>query len=145
MPSFIARVRTFLKAKRGLTGWDSDERGATFLILAYSLQVMGEQSGKNEHLKEALTIYQEALQEYHRERVPLKWAETKDYMGLALSSLGERECGIKRLQEAVVSHREALMERTRERVLLDWAVTQNNLGLALTRLGERECGNKQLT
>jgi hypothetical protein len=68
-----------------------------------------------------------ALEERTRERVPLDWAMTQNYLGSALSSLGERETGTERLEEAVHAYRAALEERTRERVPLDWAMTQNNL------------------
>jgi tetratricopeptide (TPR) repeat protein len=141
---FINRVRTLLKASPGRPGWDADARGATLLILADSLQVLGDQSGQNEPLEEAVEAYREALKEYTRERVPLKWAKTQNNLGFALWRLGEREKDAKRLEEAVAAYHEALKVRTRERVPQDWAETQNNLGNALRSLGERERDTKRL-
>ena len=81
-------------------------------------------------MEEAVTAHREALKEYTRERVPLKWAMTQGNLGTALAHLGEWEAGTKRLEEAVTAHREALKEYTRERVPLAWATTQDKLALA---------------
>ena len=144
LPPFIARVKKLLEASSGRPGWDSDAKGTTLVILANALRILGEQSGQNQPLEEAVTAYQEALKERTRERVPLDWAATQNNLGNALLRLGEREIGTARLEEAVKAYQEALKERTRERVPLDWATTQNNLGNALGSLGERKSGTARL-
>ncbi len=141
---FIDRVKRLLKASVDQPGWDAKARGTTLVILANSLTTLGEQSGQNKPLEEAVAYYQEALKERTRERVPLDWAVTQNNLGAALASLGERESGTKRLEEAVAAFGEALKDRTRERVPRDWAMTQNQLGAALASLGERESGTKRL-
>ena len=141
---FIARVRTLLEASAGRSGWNADARGATRVILADALMVLGDQSGKNKYLEEAVAAYREALKERTRDRVPLDWATTQNNLGNALARLGERESGTERLEEAVAAYREALKEWTRHRVPLYWAGTQNNLGIALRAFGERESGTERL-
>ena len=118
LPPFIASVRRLLNESRGRPGWDADARGSTLVILADALQTLGDQSGQNAPLQEAVDAYRAALQELTRERVPLDWAVTQNNLGNALSRLGERESGTQRLEEAVDAYRAALQERTRERVPL---------------------------
>ena len=116
-------------------------------------------------LLEAVKALGAALQEYPRERYPLKWASAQYHLGNALSLLGERggdtgfiedghivmsagasdeETGPARLKQAVAAYREALKELTRERAPLDWAMTQNNLGYTYLILYEREGGGEAL-
>jgi tetratricopeptide (TPR) repeat protein len=138
LPPFIARVKRLLEDSGGRPGWDADARGTTLVILADALYTLGEQSGQNKPLEEAVASYKAALKEHTRERVPLDWAMTQNRLGMALRSLGKREKSTKHLEEAVAAYRKALMVRTRELVPWKWAMTQNNLGNALTSLGERE-------
>jgi tetratricopeptide (TPR) repeat protein len=114
------------------------ESGNLHHALGMTLSGIGEQTGDNSVLENAIASYRAALEERSRERVPLEWAMTQNYLGNTLKTLGERESGTARLEEATTAYRAALEERSRERVPLDWAVTQNNLGNALERLGERE-------
>ena len=104
----------------------------------------GDQRGDNAALKKSIEVYERALQERTRDRVPLDWAGTENNLGIALGTLGERESGTARLEEAVAAYRAALEELTRARVPLNWAQTQNNLGATLEALGERESGTAQL-
>jgi tetratricopeptide (TPR) repeat protein len=89
-------------------------------------------------------IYRAALEEFTRERDPLRWAVTQNNLGAALYTLGSRESGTARLEEAVKACREALKERNPERFPLAWATTQTNLGNALQTLGSRESGTARL-
>jgi tetratricopeptide (TPR) repeat protein len=102
-----------------------------------ALSRLGERENGTERLLEAVEAYRDALKEWTRERVPLRWATTQNNLGTALSRLGERENGTERLLEAVEAYRDALEEWTRERVPLQWATTQNNLGNAQAVLNER--------
>jgi tetratricopeptide (TPR) repeat protein len=137
---FIARVHALLDKGAGRPGWDAEARASTRSALANALLTLGGQSGLNKPLEDAVAVYEEALKEWTRERVPLDWAMTQNNMGAALATLGERESGTARLERAVAAYRAALEEYTRERVPLDWARTQNSLGEALAALGERENG-----
>ncbi len=104
----------------------------------------GDEKAENGALIVAIAAYRAALEERHRERMPLEWAATQHSLGLALVILGERETGTKRLKEAVATLQGALEERTRKRVPLGWARTLDKLGYALLRLGERESGTSHL-
>ena len=124
--------------------FDADTRASLLHSYALVRDAIGDQTGSNGDLLQAITTYQATLREWTRERVPLKWAMTQNNLGTALGRLGERDSGTARLEEAVAAFREASREWTRERVPLDWAITQTNLGTALVRLGERESGTARL-
>src|SRR5262249_18731354 len=93
-------------------------------------------------LKEAVTAYRAALEEYTRERVPLDWAMTQNNLGSVLTILGQRKSGTGRLEQAGSADR--LEQFTPQRVPRQWAVTQSNLGSALLTLGARESGSRRL-
>jgi tetratricopeptide (TPR) repeat protein len=117
----------------------------TELLHAFGLiQLVIGDYGDSSRLEDAAAAFREALQEWTRERVPMRWATVQNNLGAALAGLGERESGTKRLEQAVAAFREALKERTCERAPQDWAMTQTNLGGALEYLGERECGTERL-
>ena len=136
-----ARLKALLAEPRLVPAAES---GSLHHALGLVLNVIGEQTGNNSALAEAIAAYRAALQEHTREQEPLQWATRQNNLGTALSALGEREGGTARLEEAVSAFRAALQECTRERVPLDWAMTQTNLGTALWRLGEREGGTARL-
>jgi hypothetical protein len=123
---------------------DRDERGQAQDDLGHALQRLGERERGRARLEQAVAAFRAALEEWTRERVPLKWAGTQNNLGVALQTLGERESGPRRLEEAVVAYRAALEERTRERLPHDWAMTQINLGNSLQALGERESNMARL-
>jgi tetratricopeptide (TPR) repeat protein len=141
---FIATVRRLVNRSPGQAGWNPENRTQVMYILATSLSLFGQQTGKNQPLEEAIGFYLEALKAWTRERVPLNYAMAQNSLGIALAHLGEREAGTTRLMAAVDAFREALKERTREQVPLQWASTQNGLGAALMHLGEREAGTQRL-
>ena len=120
------------------------DRGSLFLAHAEALSIIGQQSGDNAKLQEAVAAYSEALKGYTCACVPLDWAYIHNNLGNVLAILGEREGGTARLVAAVAAYTEALKEYTREKAPLDWAATQNSLGAALLSLGEREPGTARL-
>ncbi|MEI8393435.1 MAG: tetratricopeptide repeat protein [Rhodospirillaceae bacterium] len=126
------------------TAGDSDERGEAGNCLGYALWQLGERESGAERLEQAVSAFRAALEEYPRERVPLKWAAIQNNLGLVLWRLGEREDGSARFIEAERAFRAALEELTQERMPLDWAMTQNNLGIVLAQLGEREGDTERL-
>jgi len=89
-------------------------------------------------IEEAIFAFREALKEYTRERVPLKWAMTQMNLGNALDTLGAREIGTGRQEEAIAAYRDALKEYTRARLPLMWAMAQSNLGATLMNLSTKE-------
>ncbi len=122
----------------------ADSRLRYTLAAADALQDFGDRAGRNDALLACLGLYELALGDVPRERVPLDWAMTQNNLGAALWTLGERESGTARLEQALDAYRAALEEWSRERVPLEWAATQNNLGNALQKLGERESGTARL-
>ena len=123
---------------------ESERRASLNMALGAALGTLGEREPGTERLEQAVAVFNEALKENTRERVPLDWAMTQCNLGAALATLGKREPGTERLEQAVAAFNEALKENTRERVPLDWAMAQSNLGVALTTLGEREPGTERL-
>ena len=120
--------------------FDADTRAFILYSYAFVRSMTADQTGANTDLDAALKAYRDALEQWTRERAPLKWAMTQSGLGNALQMLGNREGGTARLKEAIAAFRAALEEYTRARVPLEWAGTQNNLGGALLALGKRESG-----
>jgi tetratricopeptide (TPR) repeat protein len=141
---FIDRVRELTVKPPAQPSWNADTRAEVSSVLASALFIVGEQTGMNGPLEEAVAAYRVALAEATRERVLPQWVTAQNNLGTALMFLGEREAGTTHLEEAVAAHRAALAEATREQVPSEWTRTQNNLGLALARLGEREAGTTHL-
>jgi tetratricopeptide (TPR) repeat protein len=143
---------------------NADERAIALNLLGNTLAMLGEWEIGTARLEEAVSAYNEALQErtrarvplplgnrvtaligkFARERAPQDWAITQMNLGKALTTLGERKSGTARLKEAVRAFQEALREFTRERAPLKWAKVQMYLGNALRALGERESGTARL-
>jgi tetratricopeptide (TPR) repeat protein len=124
--------------------FDSETQGSILRGYGMVRTTIGIQAGSNADLQQAVAAFRAALEFHTRERVPLGWATTQNYLGNALWALGERESGTERLEEAVAAYRAALEEWTRERMPVDWAGLQNNLGNALQTIGERESGTERL-
>jgi tetratricopeptide (TPR) repeat protein len=140
---FISQVRELLE--RGMQRqWDATTLSPIWFVFGNALSSLGEQTGDNQRGMAAIAAYQQTLDGYTRERVPLQWAATQNNLGNALRTLGERESGTARLEEALTAYRDALLEYTREHVPLQWAMTQSNLGSAPQTLGERESGTARL-
>jgi tetratricopeptide (TPR) repeat protein len=138
LPPFIARVKKLLQASGGRPGWDADARGTALVVLANALSTLGEQSGQNKPLEEAVAAYREALKEFTRERAPLKWATTQNNLGNALASLGERESGTKRLEEAVAAYKAALEVVEPTQATYYVKMVKGNLRRAEARLKESQ-------
>ena len=136
---FITRVRQLLNKYAGRQDWNEVQ-----VALGNALLMIGNQTGTDQLLEDAIAAYCSTLTEWTRERAPLEWARTQSNLGRVLRTLGERELGTARLEDAVATHHEALKEYTRKRVPLEWARIQNNLGIALRTLGERELGTARL-
>jgi hypothetical protein len=66
------------------------EGGSLRYALGLALTVIGEQSGDNTALEDAIVAHRESLKERPRDRVPLDWAMTQNNLGAALQTLGER-------------------------------------------------------
>src|SRR5262249_42420965 len=122
---FIARVRHLLEGDAA-KNWTPEDVARTKLVLGKALYTIGEQSGNNESLSKAISVYHEALGGFTQQQHPFDWAATQNNLGNALAVLGQRESGTAHLQQAVAAYQQALLEWTRERVPLDWATTQNN-------------------
>jgi tetratricopeptide (TPR) repeat protein len=78
-------------------------------------------------LKVAVAAYRSALEERTRERVPLNWATTQNYLGEAFESMG-------RLDEAAESYRLALQVLTPENHFPMYTGATNNLARVLEEM-----------
>ncbi len=99
------------------------------------------------HFAVATMCYNEALQVFTQEALPLQWATTQNNLGNALIAQGVRLEGIAGqncLREAVAAFRKALEVRTQDALPRDWAMTQSHLGHALTALGEITEGQESI-
>jgi hypothetical protein len=101
---FIERTRSLVD---GVSQMDSATSAELSRLLGDALTTVGEQSGKNADLVEAILRYRTTLSSYRRDRVPLDWAMTQNNLGIALEALGEREPGTAHLLEAVSAYRAA--------------------------------------
>lgn len=115
---------------------NKDERGTALVLLGAALTILGERESGTETLQQALEAYREALKEFTRERLPLRWAFIQMNVGNAFSAIGEKERGTTLFTgQAIAAYHEALKEYTRKQAPLDWATTQMNLGTAFHALG----------
>jgi tetratricopeptide (TPR) repeat protein len=141
---FVVQVRQLFDGSQGQAGWNTSTRGEIGRILAWALEVLGEQGGDDQALKESISVSKDILKIISREQEPLDWAMTQNALGSAHTVLGQRESSTQHLTEAVKAYNAALQESTRERAPLQWAMIQNNLGVALMYLGEGEAGKEYL-
>ncbi|MCK4712929.1 MAG: hypothetical protein KAT26_08630, partial [Marinosulfonomonas sp.] len=111
-------------------------RGTAHNDLGIALRTLGARESDPARLEQAVTVFENALQELTRDRVPLDWATAQMNLGNVLATLGQRESDPARLKQAVTAYENALQEWTRDRLPLNWATAQMNLGTALHILGE---------
>jgi tetratricopeptide (TPR) repeat protein len=141
---FIDKVHGLLQDVIAKKSWPKDKQAELEFTLAGVLSTYAEQTGSNNALTEAISLYRAALKEHTLEKVPLLWARTQNNLGNALQRQGMFESDTHKLTEAVSSYRAVLKVRTLEREPLQWAATKNSLGTALSTLGELERDTKTL-
>jgi hypothetical protein len=140
---FIAKVQNLLETAQ-TQGWTADDIARVRFILGDAYLALGDQSGQDEPLREAIASYSLVLQIFTRSHDPNNWAMIQNNLGTALQEVGEHEsveAGTTHLQQAVAAYNAALLEFTRNRAPLYWVMTQNNLGTTLGDLGQRESGD----
>ncbi|MDM7938617.1 MAG: hypothetical protein QUV06_14350, partial [Cyanobium sp. CZS 48M] len=90
-----------------------------------------------ERLEEAVTAHRAALEEYRRERVPLKWAMTQTNLGNALATLGgrnkDRSC-LKQAKSAIEQAFSVFREAGYQQYNEDFAQRLNDIDQALDSL-----------
>jgi tetratricopeptide (TPR) repeat protein len=122
----------------------ADERGKALHWYGNIVYHLGQRAVGEEPLRAAVKAFRGALDEYSRERVPLKWANSQNSLGSALSALGSRERSIALLDESVTAHRASLSECTHERDPFGWALATMSLGSVLGKLGRHDKDNGRL-
>jgi len=132
-PFVVPVYDTLAKPSEGT--WSAATGARIAPVLANALFRYAEQTGQNQLLDDAVTIYRDVLATYARWQQPLDWALAESHLGAALATLGEWASDPMRLEQAVNAFRAALWEQTPERTPLEWAKTQMNIGNALTTLG----------
>ena len=141
---FVTQVQQLFRGSQGQAGWNASTRREVGRVLAHALEVLGDQSGDIEALKESISVSEDILEITSRERAPLDWAKTENCLGAALTLLGEREASAEHLTEAVAAYRAALKEYKRKSDPMQWVMIENNLAVALMDLGAHETGTKHL-
>jgi tetratricopeptide (TPR) repeat protein len=103
-------------------------------LLSAMATLPGEERG--ERLLEALAAYDDALQYYRPEVVPLDYAKTQNNRANLLSEIATLpgEDRRKRLLEALAAYDDALQYRRSEVAPLDYATTQNNRASVLNAI-----------
>jgi tetratricopeptide (TPR) repeat protein len=134
---FIQKVRTIFTEVKNNSRFSSETRSSMNLIVARSLVIFGEQTGKSEPVREGVALYRDALKELNPDRSPQKWAAIHFQLGIALTELGTRESGTVQLKSAMAAFGEALRLTTRERTPDEWAIIRTSMGETLRMLGER--------
>ena len=123
-------------AKQNLGRAKRPQKGPALISLGICYLRLGERSGADSHLKQAVKIFREALKLTPRRTDPTNWAATQNNLGGALSTLGERQQEPAHLNAAIDAYTAALTVRTRAAAPMDWSTTQNNLGNALRWLAD---------
>jgi tetratricopeptide (TPR) repeat protein len=116
----------------------ADERGAALNDLGQALQILWSLQPSIGLMERAIAAHCDALDELPRERVELKWANTKNRLGNALLSFGEGQESPLWLHGALAAYDEALQVHTRTSAREDWVTAKNNMGAALAELAMRE-------
>lgn len=124
--------------------WDEDLAFRYKLGEADAMTTLGAVSADQDMLRDAIDVYQDALDLVPRRKKPLDWAEARANMAGAHWSLGRLEDGLESFEIALEAYREVLKERPREEVPVLWAKTQNNIGNVLSEFGLRLEGTKLL-
>jgi hypothetical protein len=96
-------VRRLLDQNTGQPGWSEVQ-----VVLGDALSTLGEQTGRNKLLEEAMAAHRTALKELTQEQAPLDWAKAQHGLGITLMIVGEREEGTTYLEEAVEAFHAAL-------------------------------------
>ena len=81
-----ARLKALLAEPRLVPAAES---GNLHHALGMTLTVIGEQTGENSVIEDAIAAYCAGLQQWTRAQVPLQWAMTQNSLGNALFRLGE--------------------------------------------------------
>jgi tetratricopeptide (TPR) repeat protein len=135
----LPRVRSLLAdLPAALNG---DQRGTLLFAAGWALTTYGAQAGDKAALRDAVSAFSTALDEFRRDRVPLDWAHTQTERAQALLRLAEqgddRAAAQAAAEQSVAALRAALEVLGRNDHPIDWARTQTILGNALLVLGER--------
>lgn len=90
---YLTATQHFAEAADLVPASHPDERAKFLLQQADALERHGDERGDNTALRQAIEVYDRALELLPRGRVPLQWAMTQNNLGTALRTLGERESG----------------------------------------------------
>jgi tetratricopeptide (TPR) repeat protein len=121
-------------AKQNLGRAKRPQKGPALISLGICYLRLGERSGADSHLKQAVKIFRELLKLVSRRTDPTNWAATQNNLGGALQTLGERQQDPAHLNAAIAAYTAALTVRTRAAVPMGWAMTQNNLAICYRSL-----------
>jgi hypothetical protein len=82
MKPFTEKVSQLVRGGEGKPGWNQQTLTQVWSILGFSLKILGEQSGDNHILEEAVAAYREALKGLTSDHDPLQWAQMYNGLGM---------------------------------------------------------------
>lgn len=109
-----------------------------------ALQLAGERDPGSNRLKDAIAIYQKAIQLLERERDQAGVRRARIALARAIARQGEREGSIETLREAAQAFRDAAASIPSDKMPTDYASVQMSLGSVLLAIEEREGGKELL-
>lgn len=132
---FVAKVRNLLDSNQTSKRWSPEAASEVTFILARSLALLGEQSGRRDHLIQSVHFYREIARGGILVRMGDYSTALPNNYGVALGLLGTGDSDGSCLQEAIEIFRKTLGVCKSS---LSWATLQNNLGNALLTMGIRK-------
>ncbi len=128
------------KSGRQDVGQDDEASAANWAedqyLLGLRLVSSAEQSSSTRELNEAILAFRAVLDEWPRDRDPMRWAIAQSDLGYALALLGKRRDDTSLLSKAVEACDDALTVIKRDRAPLLWAAAQHHLGVSLGGLAD---------
>ncbi len=104
--------------------------------MAIVLTILGERTGDERWLQQAIAEYDEVIRQSPRNRVPMDWAYAQLNAGNLYEILGSRGGGAEYLQRALKSFRGAAEVMTRKKMPSQWAGLQMNIGNVEYAIGQ---------
>jgi hypothetical protein len=90
---YLDAAQHFQEAAELVPAGHPDERGRLLTAEAEALRLHGYERGDNAAMVNAIATYRLALEEYSRDRFPLKWGMAQNNLGTALVELGGGTAG----------------------------------------------------
>lgn len=121
---------------------DASTWATTQNSLGNILAAQGQQRRDVESYEKAIQCFNEALEEFNREKSPHGWAATQYNLGTAMQALGRQQDSAKLLKAAIDAYTDALLVWSRKETPVEWASTMHQLGATFHAHGRLLKGNR---